>query len=160
MKFMELSSLLRTNILFAKLKLLNPNQTVEMEAYSCKPTKSERKNKRRLPKPLRFYISALEMSFDDYDFSSYTASSFLATHMDFFKKELCFVLFKAYKNNEDVFEFVNYVTGVLNNVIQTKKCEIVLIDKFERQEEGRTKIFIFYNKKLKRIVMVTLSTKD
>ena len=113
MKFLDLNSLIKTNILFSRLQAFNAKRTLEIEAYSCKQTK-EQKRYKNIPKPLRFYITALELAFPDYDFSRETNDSFDIISFEILKSELSFVFFTFYKNNEDVAEIIQYFSIVYN----------------------------------------------
>ncbi len=153
MKFMEMRNLLKTNILFSRLQLFDPKKTIEIEAYSCKQTKDQKRHK-FIPKPLRFYISALELTFPDYDFSNEKYTSFKPTHIDYVKKEISFLFLTIYKNNNDASEFLTFFETVLGQVINLKNSKIFLVDIDLEGDSGYLKTFLFYDKKLKRILIL------
>lgn len=158
MRFMEMKNLLRTNALFARLEPIDPNDTIEIEAYSCKQTKKERKCY-TMPKPLRFYVSVLEMTYPDYDFSKFSYKSFIKTTIEHVKKEISFIFLTIYKNNDDVTEFISFYECIINQVICLKNCIIMLVDIEIDSEYLYQKTFLFYNKKLKRILVLKLSSQ-
>lgn len=158
MRFMEMKNLLRTNALFSRIQLVDPRETIEIEAYSCKQTKKEKKYN-CIQKPLRFYISVLDIIYPDYDFSGYRYSSFKRTTIDHVKKEISYIFLTIYKNNDDVNDFIFYYESFINQVINIKNSIIMLVDIDFDTESNHNKIFIFYNKKLKRILVFKLNNQ-
>lgn len=153
MKFLEMNSIIKTNMLFSRLRAFDPKRTLEIEAYSCKQTKEQKRHK-NLPKPLRFYISALELAFPDYDFSNVTLSSFKPTTLENVKKELSYVFFTIYKNSEDVSELLAYLDALLGQCVNLRTSSILTLDRIFSCDTDYYKVFILHDKKLKRILII------
>lgn len=153
MKFLEINNIIKTNVLFSKLKAFNPNINLEIEAYSCKQTK-EQKKYYKIPKPLRFYISVLELAFPDYDFSNETLSSFKKTSMDIVIKEMSYLFFVLYKNNDEVTELLSYLEALLGQCLNLRKTSVLLLDRTRFSESDYRNVFLLHDKKLKRIIVL------
>lgn len=153
MKFMELTNITRTNRLFEKLREFDPKRTIDIEVYSCKQTKHQ-KTHWCIPKPFRFYISALEMAFPDYDFSQETIDIFKEVDMEAIKKELSFVFFTMYRNCEDVSEMVHFIEQILEQCVDTRKAQYYTVDTLFGDEAVVYKLYIIYDKKAKRVLIV------
>lgn len=155
MRYLELSYISKTNKLFQKLQDLNPSLSIEMEAYSCKSSKKQ-KTERLIEKPLRYLLSALELCFPDYDFYGESWRSFKRRTMSEIKNEMTYSITTTHKNNEDVKEFVDFLTIILEKSIHLNGCEIF-------SYESRTGpfedcywhfSFLFFNKERKRVVIL------
>lgn len=153
MKFLEMNSIIKTNVLFSKLRAFDPKRSLEIEAYSCKQTRQQKRHK-DLPKPLRFYISALELAFPDYDFSSETLSSFKPTTLESVKKELSYVFFTIYKNNEDVNELLAYLDALLEQCVNLRNSFIFTLDRIFSCDTDYYKVFILHDRKLRRVLII------
>lgn len=153
MKLLEISSITKTNVLFSRLRAFDPKRSLEIEAYSCKQTREQKRHK-RLPKPLRFYISALELAFPDYDFSNETLSSFKHTTVDNVKSELSYVFFTIYKNEDDVSSLLAYLDILLSQCVSIKNTAIFVLDRVFSCDIDYYKVFILHDKKLRRILII------
>jgi len=153
MKFMEMNDIIKTNALFTRLKAFDPKLSLEIEAYSCKPTKEQKRHK-NIPKPLLFYVCALELAFPDYDFSNEAMSSFAKTTLDNIKKELSYIFFTLYKNNEEVSELIAYLDALLEQCLDLKKTLAFIVDKPASTETGYHRVFLLHDRKLKRILVI------
>lgn len=153
MKFLEMGRITKTNVLFSRLRAFDPKRSLEIEAYSCKQTREQKKHK-RLPKPLRFYISALEQAFPDFDFSNETLSSFKHTTVENVKRELSYVFFTIYKNKEDVNELLAYLDALLSQCVSLRKSAIFALDRVFSCDTGYHKVFILHDKRLRRILII------
>lgn len=153
MKFLELNSLIKTNILFSRLQAFNSRRTLEIEAYSCKQTK-EQKKYRSIQKPLRFYISALDLAFPDYNFSNETMDSFDSISLDILKSELSFVFFTLYKNNEDVAELIDYLNILLQQCVDIDDSAFYVFNKPLISDSNDIRVFLIHDKKKKRVIIL------
>lgn len=155
MKYMEIDNLNKSNALFNRLHSLFPEQKLEIEAYSCKHTKDD-KHIKHIGKPLRFYIRSLEISLPDFEFRSYTYHSFKKISYDFLKKEVTYMFFRIYKNIEDVNDMVDFFQKSTEQLITINKSEVFQIETL-RTDLGQCKVFMIYNKRMKRIVLLKLT---
>lgn len=153
MKFLELNNIIKTNILFSRLQAFDSRRTLEIEAYSCKQTK-EQKRHRNICKPLRFYISALELAFPDYDFSNESIRSFNAISSQELKGELSFIFFTLYKNHNDVSELIHYLDILLEQCIDIRKSVFYSLDKSILCDSKYHKIFLIHDKQKKRVIII------
>lgn len=158
MKFLEISSIIKTNALLSRLQAFDPRRSLEIEVYSCKQTREQRKHRDK-PKPLRFYISALELTFPDYDFSEMTQEAFKVISYTVLKSELSFVLFTMYKNHEDVGEFIEYLDVLIGQCVDVRRSQFCVVEKDLLDDLNFHRIFVIYDKK-KRRVMIIKSTLD
>ena len=158
MKYLEMPNILRTNALFSKLNALDPKQSVEIEVYSCKQTRQQ-KSHRDVQKPLRYYVSALEEAFGDYDFSGERGSSFHQTCYDFIRKELSFIFFTIYRNYDDVNEMLGFLDSILNQCVSIRSSMFYLIDDLFGNEAEKYKVFLIHDKKLRRVVIIKTLTR-
>ena len=148
-----MNNIIKTNALFSRLQAFDPKRSLEIEAYSCKQTKEQKKHK-NIPKPLRFYISALELAFPDYSFSNEGLSSFKQSTLDNIKKELSFIFFTLYKNNDDVNDLLSYLESLLGQCINLKESSIFVLDRIFSSDSNYSKVFLIHDKKLKRILII------
>lgn len=153
MKFLELNNIIKTNILFSKLQSFDPRRTLEIEVYSCKQTKQQKKH-RIIRKPLRFYVSALEMAFPDHDFSSESIRSFNKSSGQELKGELSFVFFTLYKNHSDVAELVQYLDNLLEQCVDVRHSVFYTLNKSILCDSDYHKVFLIHDKKSKRVVII------
>ncbi|KAM0680800.1 hypothetical protein GINT2_001074 [Glugoides intestinalis] len=151
MKFLEINSIIKTNTLLSRMQAFDPQRSLEIEVYSCKQTREQKRHK-RIPKPLRFYICALELAFPDYSFSTATLNFFRKIPYSSIKNELSFVFFTLYKNNEDVKEFINYLDALLDQCIDMKNTEFFLVDESLLDDNDFHRIYILHNRK--RIIVI------
>jgi len=155
MKYIDMQNINKTNALLSRLTAADPKMNIELEIYSCKQTKQQKKH-HAIPKPWRFYISALESEFDDYDFSLQPQNSFLSTTFEDIHKELSYLMFTVFKNNEDVLETMAFVEKIINQCIFIKKSVCVRIENLLVNESEHTKVFLIYNKVLRRVVLIKI----
>lgn len=153
MKFLEMSNIIKTNALLSRLQAFDPKRSVEIEAYSCKQTKEQKKH-RDIPKPLRFYISALELAFPDFDFSEMSLSGFNKITYNVVRNELSYVFFTIYKNCDDVEEFVVFLDTLLEQCINIKAAKFFLVDGTMFGDSDFHKIFLIYDSQIKRVVII------
>lgn len=153
MKYLEINSIVKTNALLSRLHAFDPRRSLEIEAYSCKQTKEQKKHK-NIPKPLRFYISALELTFPDYDFSSITNDSFKNIPYSALRNELSFIFFTMYKNSSDVEEFVSYLDALFEQCVEIKKARFFIVEKDVFEDLEFYKIFMIHDKKKKRVLII------
>lgn len=153
MKFLELSSILKTNRLFNKLKELDPKINIDIEVYSCKQTKHQ-KSHRTIPKPFRFYVSALEMSFTDYDFSQETIESFKPTNFNTIKDELSYVFFRIYKNCEDVSNILHFIELILEQCVSLERSKFYNVSNLFTNESSVFRVFVIYDIASKRVLII------
>lgn len=156
MKFMEMNSIIKTNALFARLKAFDSKLNLEIEAYSCKQTKQQKRHK-NIPKPLLFYICALEISCPDHDFSSESMSLFEKTTFENIKIELAFIFFRLYKNNEEVNELLKYFDALLDQCLDVSRTIAYVVDKPVSSETGFLRVFLLHDKRKKRILIIKLA---
>lgn len=149
-------NIIRTNTLFSKLKILDPRRSIEIEAYSCKQTKHQRSHY-KMPKPLRFYVSTLELSLPDYDFSNASLSLFQNTSLDKIRSELSFILFTIYKNQEDVDELLSFFDRVLSQSVSLRNSLFYEVDFAALNEELSLKVFMIHDRKMRRIIVLKMS---
>lgn len=155
MRYLELNCISKTNKLFQKLQDLNPLLSIEMEAYSCKSSRKQR-NERLIPKPLRFLLSALELCFPDYDFHNESWESFRRRSMSEVRNEITYSITTTHKNSEDVKEFVDFLTIILEKSINLDGCDIYAYESRlgPFQDCSWHFSFLFFNKKRKRVVIL------
>lgn len=153
MKYLDMPIIIKLNYFFSKLNALKPGIGLELETYSCKQTKNQKRHI-NIKKPLRFYISALEESFSDYDFSNEKAESFIKVTYPYIKKELEYILFTVYKNYDSVNETINYINNILNYCISIKKSSFFMIKNLFPNEEEQYRIFIIHDKDRKRVIII------
>ncbi|ORD93839.1 YA60 [Enterospora canceri] len=150
MKFMEITHILKTNELFKKYMEFVSGKLIEIEAYSCKKSKEERMI-RRIKKPLRFFISALEMSFIHYDFSKLNMGMFEKVDFNAFCQDLYNFMFYVCKCKDEANECIEYVKLVLQHCVNVDGAAIYGF-KFHGDEPGS--VYLIYNKSMKRILLV------
>lgn len=153
MKFLEINSITKTNALLSRLQAFDPRRSLEIEAYSCKQTREQKRHK-NIPKPLRFYISALELAFPDYDFSTMEEESFRSISHGTLRNELSFVFFTMYKNHEDVEEFVSYLDALLEQCVDVKRAQFFIVEDNMLDDLDFHRIFIVHDKKRKRVLII------
>lgn len=161
MKYLELNCISKTNKLFQRLRDLNPHLNIEMEAYSCKSSKKQ-KSEKLVEKPLRYLLSALELCFPDYDFYNESWQSFGRRTMTEVLNEVAYSITTTHKNCEDVKEFVDFLTIILERSIRLDGCEIFSYESRTGPFEDCSWhfSFLFFNKKQKRVVILNaLSNK-
>ncbi|KAI5175949.1 hypothetical protein PAEPH01_2203 [Pancytospora epiphaga] len=155
MKFISMPNILRANKLFSRLCAADPQSSIEMELYSCKQTRFQRMHY-DIPKPLRFYISALEEAFGDHDFSE-SAKSFCSTTYANIRDEISFKLFKIQRNYEDVEESVGLFSAVLGQCVSLRNSVYYTVTQLYGDEEERKKVFLIHDRKRKRVVIIKVS---
>ncbi|ELA41030.1 uncharacterized protein VICG_01912 [Vittaforma corneae ATCC 50505] len=153
MKFLEIGSIIKTNALLSRLQAFDPRRSLEIEAYSCKQTREQKKHK-TIPKPLRFYVSALELAFPYYDFSTMTKESFRNISHGMLKNELSFVFFTMYKNHEDVEEFVSYLDALLEQCVDVKRAQFFIVEDNMLDDLDFHRIFMVYDKRKRRVLII------
>lgn len=135
------------------MQAFDPQRSLEIEVYSCKQTREQKRHK-GIPKPLRFYICALEQAFPDYVFSSATLNFFRKIPYSAIKNELSFVFFTMYKNNEDVEEFINYLDALIDQCINMKNTDFLIVDESLLGDNDFHRIYILHDKDRKRIMII------
>jgi len=158
MKFMEIPSIIKTNLLFSKLSTIDPQQALDLEVYSCKPTKTQKAHK-NIPKPLKYYVSTLEEVFAGYDFSSKSMKEFKSINYITLKKELSFVFLTIYKNNGDVMEMLGFIDTVFCNCVNMKNALIYKIVDIAVNEGENCNVFLIHGKKEKRVIIIKHITR-
>jgi hypothetical protein len=161
MRYLELSYISKTNSLFEKLRDINPLLNIEIEAYSCKSSKKQR-SERQIEKPLRYLLSCLQLCFPDYDFYNESWDSFRKKSIEEVQSEIIYSITTTYRNSDDVKEFVDFLTMVLDRSITLKGCDIYSYESRIGPFEGYSWhfCFLFFNKKRKRVVVLSLSSKE
>jgi hypothetical protein len=161
MRYLELNYISKTNNLFKKLKEINPLLNIEVEAYSCKASKKQ-KNEARTEKPLRYLTSCLQLCFPDYDFCEESWESFRKKSVEDVQNEITYSITTTYKNSDDVREFVDFLTLVLDRSITLKGCDIYSYEARTGPFEEYSWYFCFllFNKKRRRVIILTLSSRD
>lgn len=155
MKFLELNNIIKTNILFSRLQAFDSRRTLEIEVYSCKQTKEQKKHK-NIQKPLRFYVSALDLAFPDHDFSNESMNSFDNISIETLKAELSFVFFTMYKNNEDVAELIQYLNILLDQCVDIHNSVFYIFNKPILSDPIYNNVFLIHDNKKKRVVIIKL----
>lgn len=158
MKFINMPNIIRTNTLFSKLNAIDPKQNIEIEVYSCKQTRVQKKH-HSIPKPQRYYVSALEEAFNDYDFSKIPPDAFQKTTYEAILKELSFVFFTIYRNNDDVNETLEFLDTILNQCVNFKISRFYAIDDLFNNEVEKHKVFLIHDNKLRRVIVIKLITQ-
>jgi hypothetical protein len=153
MKFLGINSIIKTNALLSRLHTFDPRRSLEIEAYSCKQTREQKRHK-KIAKPLRFYISSLELTFPDYDFSDLSIDSFKEISYKALRNELSFVFFTMYKNNEDVEEFISYLGALFEQCVDIERANIYIIENNLLDDLDFYKIFMIHDKRKRRILII------
>ncbi|KAL6121073.1 hypothetical protein NUSPORA_02064 [Nucleospora cyclopteri] len=151
-----MTSLIKTNNLLTKLNNFKHGKTIEIEAYSCKNSKQQKKNN-KLEKPLRFLISTLEMSFIDFDFSKNTIKDFKIVDSALLFKNLNYSFLTLSKNQQETAEYLEYLELLLNQCIDLKNS---LIYRIEVVDKSAVEVFMLYNKKMRRILVIKISDEN
>lgn len=157
MKYMDIPNINVINSLFSSLNFLNPKQSLEFEVYSCKQTKLQKRHL-NLKKPLRFYVSALEESFIEYDFSNEQGSSFTRTTYEHIRNEMAYYFLALYKNSFEVERSIAKIEYVLNHCIQHKKASCFLVENSFYNELEIYRIYLLHNKNCRRVILIKFKT--
>jgi len=158
MKFINMLNIIRTNTLFSKLNAIDPKQNIEIEVYSCKQTRMQKKHY-SIQKPLRYYISALEETFSDYDFSKTSINAFQKTTYQSILNELSFVFFTVYRNNDDVNQTLEFIDTIMNQCVNLRTSRFYVIDDLFNNEIEKCKVFLIHDTKLRRVVVIKSVTQ-
>lgn len=153
MKFIDMPAIIQTNALLSRINVLDPKKSIEVELYSCKQTKVQKKH-RNIKKPLRYYVSVLEETFGDFDFSGKSAESFVQITHEYLKKELSFILFTIYKNYEDVNELLLFMDNIFSSCVSVRHSLHCYIDNLFENESDNCRVFIIHDKKQKRVILI------
>lgn len=156
MKYLEISHISKTNNLFKKFRELNPLLNIELEAFSCKSNKKEKGMEKHIEKPLRYLLSSLQLCFPDYDFKSGSWSDFTRCSMDDVKTALIYSISTGYKNIDDIKEFVDFLTIILNKSVGLDTASIYSYEGRMGAFEDCTWYFcfLFFSKQRKRVVVL------
>ena len=149
MKFLELKDVIKTNELLRRYVDFSKGFFIELEAYSCKKTKEERKNK-TVGEPLCFFINALEMAFDNDDFTGYTMEQFVQIQTNKLLSDLKYILFVYSKNEKETSEYINYFNVLLKQTIGISNANIYELT----MKQSKENVYVIYNKKMKRVLLV------
>lgn len=158
MKFINMLNIIRTNTLLSKLNAIDPRQSIEIEVYSCKQTRMQKRH-HRIPKPLRYYISALEETFSDYDFSKVSIAAFQKTTYGAILDELSFVFFTVYRNNDDVNQTLEFIDTIMNQCVNLRMSRFYVIDDLLNNEAERCRVALVHDTKLRRVVVIKSVTQ-
>lgn len=164
MKFLEISNIIKTNALLSRYNSFYKGKVLEIEAYSCKRTRKEKKSNPG-PKPLAYLIGALESSFTDYEFRELNLNSFDKQSEKNVIDFINYKIFLACKCKNELSDHLLYLSLLFKQTIDIKQSEIykyTLGDERDKsmarstqdEEESTTTIFLIYNKKMKRVLMV------
>lgn len=156
MKFITMLNIIRTNTLFSKLKTIDPRRSIEIEAYSCKQTRHQKSHK-NMPKPLRFYISTLELTFPGHDFSNVPINMFRFTNLDAIRSEVSFVLFTIYKNQNDVSELLSFLDTVLAQSVSLRSSLFYSVDVPLISDDANIKAYMIHDRKKRRIIVLKIA---
>ncbi len=152
MKLIISKNINKTNAIMEKLNENQSDVNVEIEVYSCKKTKFHKKN-RDVKKPLKFLIAALDESFPNYEFSHISLNEFIKSNSIEFFENLKFVFLKAYKNETDSNDTIKYWEMLINSYSPLKAS---IIYKYYIIEEENTVVYLIYNSKLKRVILIKI----
>ncbi|KAI4292002.1 hypothetical protein PAPHI01_1276 [Pancytospora philotis] len=158
MKYINMPHILKANALMSQLDAIDDSAGIEIEAYSCKPTRMQKAH-RRISKPLRFFITALEEAFDDYDFSAEPLDAFATTTYAAIKDDVSFVFFTKYKNCGDVDETMALFDELLRECVDLRASKLYAIDMPLGEAGEKFKVYLIHDAKQKRVLLIKLATR-
>ena len=158
MKYINIPMVTQANALLSRLSAAVPKQGMEIEVYSCKQTKLQKQH-RSIKKPLRYYISALEQAFPDYDLSRLTLANFANTDYALIQREISYVLFTVHKNIEDVNEMLLFMDRMMQGCVGVKNLQCYHVDRIFDTDTEKFRVYLMYDRAQKRIMLVKLSNK-
>lgn len=152
MRYLEIKQISEVSQILTQMEEENPEMTFILEPYSCKASKKEKKKNDNNSSKANL-AHTLNLTFTDYSFSDDKLDEFCDISNANCKKEV--LDFFEMSKIDSATEAVNGIFAVIDRAIDLKKSEIYSYDQRDGPfEECRWFFcFLFYNKKMKRILL-------